>query len=214
MSSYLGPNIVTDGLVFYVDAGNIESYNNSSIFDLTSNNINGSLYNITVLNSWFVFDGISSEIAFPNNSIYKTPSITVDFFVNLDYEATGRHVMFTSWLGFTVEINNPSGAIVWGLYGPSNQYFGGNYTITYGQPAHIVCTFDDTSKSQMIYKNGIFLEGQTPTGSISYDTGTLRFSGSWDRTKGKMGGFKIYNRALSQPEVSQNYNALKSRYGM
>ena len=210
-----GPNIVEDGLVLYLDAGNYDSYSGGTTArDLTNNVSQGSLLNgVGYLNSWFLFDGTNDEISFPNDSVYKNQELTVDFWINLDYEPSGRHVMFTTWYGFTVEINNPSGQIKWGLAGLPSQYMSGGY-ITYSQTHHLVCSYNPVTDSQKVYLDGSLSAQQTAAGTINYGSSTLRFSGSWDRTKGKMGAMKIYNRELSATEILQNYNATKSRFGL
>jgi hypothetical protein len=212
---YLGL-IVTSGLVFAVDAGNIVSYEpgSTNAYDLTGNVTAGTLNNGTYsIGNWFVFDGVNDEIVFPHDPDYKNQSISVDFWVNLDAEGSGRHVMFTSWYGFTVEVNNPGGSVAWGLNGLPGQYMNAG-TITYGSTTHIACTYDTTSNTQKIYLNGVMAGSQIVDGTITYDTSQLIFSGSWDRTKGRMGAMKIYNKELSASEVLQNYNATKSRFGL
>ena len=58
-------------------------------------------------------------------------------------------------------------------------------------------TFDQNGPSQIGSSN------------LSYNpTPSLRGNGA----KGEMGPFKIYNRALTQNEITQNYNSLKDRY--
>ena len=56
------------------------------------------------------------------------------------------------------------------------------------------------------------LDDQVVDGTVNYNSSELRFSGSWDRTKGKMSFMKIYNKELSQDEVLQNYNATAARF--
>lgn len=209
-----GPKIITDGLVFAVDAGSTKSYSGSgtNITDLSGNNSNGTLLNgATTSDKWFIFDGTNDELSFPHNSVYKNQELTVEFWINLNHEASGRHVMFTSWYGFTVEINNPSGQVKWGLSGLPNQYMTGGY-INYSQTHHLVCTYNPNTDLQKVYLDGLLSEQQSSSGTINYGTSELRFSGSWDRTNGKIGGMKIYNRELTSQEVLQNYNSTKSRF--
>jgi len=212
---YKGP-IVTSGLVFAVDAGNIVSYEpgSTTAYDLTGNVTAGTLNNGTYgSGNWFIFDGSNDEISFPHDADYKNQSLSVDFWVNLDSESSGRHVMFTTWYGFTVEVNNPGGSLSWGLNGLPGQYMTAG-TITYGSTTHIACTYNTTTNVQNIYINGSLAGTQVVDGTINYSSDNLYFSGSWDRTKGKMGSMKVYNKDLSSTEVSQNYNAQKVRFGL
>jgi hypothetical protein len=70
----------------------------------------------------------------------------------------------------------------------------------------------DNSNVLTIYNNGVAC---TPTSII---TGSIDFQ-ILGRAQGSLlpetiAVFQLYNRALSQAEVSQNYNALKSRFGL
>lgn len=214
---YNGP-IVTDGLVFAIDAGNLVSYESgTSVLDLTGNNLPGSLNNGTIIEGeWFKFDGVNDEIEFPANNVYKNQNLSLEFWVNYEYEAGGRGVSFTTWYGFTIEMNNQNasyGTITFGLAGLPNQYFG-SPTVEYGKPYLVHCNYDSTTGVQNIYVNGQLAATQTVFGVITYSGAALFFSGSWDRAKGKMGFMKIYNRALTSTEVLQNYNAQKVRFGL
>jgi len=216
LQNYYGADIVTDGLVFAVDPANLISNErgSSDVYDLTKNTQLGTLLNgATSDGNWFIFDGNDDELAFPHNSVYKNQEITVDFWVNLDKESGGRHVMFTSWYGFTVEVNNTQtvGYLTWGLYGLPGQYMGGP-TITYNKPTNITCTYNPSTNIQNIFIDGELKASQVVDGTVNYNSSELRFSGSWDRTKGKMSFMKIYNKELSQDEVLQNYNATAARF--
>lgn len=88
---------------------------------------------------------------------------------------------------------------------------------------NIVCTYDGTKTraGMLIYINGI-LQPTTDTDSTSF-AGTLSNSvnfeiGARDTTNQPFSGsipvVSFYNRVLSAQEIAQNYNALKSRFGL
>ena len=54
----------------------------------------------------------------------------------------------------------------------------------------------------------------TLAGNFRVDVIGQIYSSSPRRFQGNMGPILIYNRALSATEVTQNYNALKSRFGL
>jgi hypothetical protein len=85
-------------------------------------------------------------------------------------------------------------------------------------------------RSDVVYTNNkIYVNGQIQTlsqvlgggESISFRTfgnGSGKISGwlqnnNWHQPM-DLGSFKIYNRALTQQEILQNYNATKSRFGL
>ncbi len=150
------------------------------------------------------FDGVDDEISIPNNAVYKSSSITLSFWANLQNQSK-RHVLVTTWYGYTTEVNS-DGTFKWGLSGPTGQYFG-TQKINWNEWVYLTGTFDDASKQQCIYINGIMKECQTVTGSISYQSSPLFFSGSWDRAKGLIDDVRIYNRALATSEVKTLYES-------
>lgn len=72
-----------------------------------------------------------------------------------------------------------------------------------------------------LYVNGIetsYFGGTLSSGSVSYDTNQLligaRHSATLEPFIGSIANIQIYNRILSQSEILQNYNALKSRFNL
>jgi len=69
---------------------------------------------------------------------------------------------------------------------------------------------------QSVYQNGIFITSRTAGG---YYGGTTtcnigRFSFAGEYVNGNIPIVQVYNRALSATEITQNYNATKSRFGL
>jgi len=97
-----------------------------------------------------------------------------------------------------------------------------NIPISLNQIYQIVSTYN--GNSMRIYVNGVESgTGLAQSGSIETNTQQLtigvRFnnrggSGADSFFSGRIYNNKIYNRALSPSEVQQNYNALKSRFGL
>ena len=86
-------------------------------------------------------------------------------------------------------------------------------TINVNQWNQIVHLYDGSDVS--IYTNGEFSNSKTL--SLNTTNSKLRiaagiYAGGYNYFLGKGSTFKIYNRALSAQEVTQNYNALKNRF--
>ena len=88
---------------------------------------------------------------------------------------------------------------------------------------HFVHTYDGTN--QKLYINGINVRTWGTTGNIIYGTNNTLLavgndwnsgynSGASNGVKGQMPIAKIYNKALTAAEVTQNFNALRGRYGI
>ncbi len=149
------------------------------------------------------FDGTDDVVTVPHNVNLEPASITVAFWVKLE-DDSARHCLVSKWTGYTMEVAADN-AVRWGLSGPSDQYFEAG-TVSWNQWHFLTGTFDDTTKLQCIYVDGVLKGSQTVTGSISYAQNSLYMSGSWDRAKGVIDDVKIYNRALSAAEVKMAYN--------
>ena len=220
-------SIVSDGLVFALDAANTRSYAGSglTVFDLYSGTattlING--VGITSFNSGaFVFDGSNDYInpAFPvaNNSDF-----TIGFWMNYqDVTNVERGLVATwdtSWNGFGI---GTYGAQIrsWVNDGASG---GLNWAaITTNVWKYYTLAFSNSAKTQYVYIDGIFLtsafEGRTVTHSSLQiarggQTGSTQLI-YYPYLKCQISQLSIYNKRLSNAEIKQNYNATKKRYGL
>lgn len=82
-------------------------------------------------------------------------------------------------------------------------------------------TFRHGSSTGDIWSNATQVFTQAISGTLSAGTGSYpmltlmgRTGGPGSSAKGKLGAFQLYGRALSDPEIIQNYNALRGRYGV
>jgi hypothetical protein len=98
---------------------------------------------------------------------------------------------------------------------------GNSNTVTFGSWVMLTATTSTNSVNDMkVYQNGILTSyvnrGTGTPNSIDYTGVPLRIGirETGAIYKGNISTVQIYNRALSQQEVQQNYNAQKSRYGL
>ena len=105
-----------------------------------------------------------------------------------------------------------------------------NYSTTQGQQGattnanvfnwdtwvHFVGIYDDTSQTLKTYVNGVLLATRANTPSTNYSVGVHKISGTdyGGEVKGKVSIVRHYNRALSDVEVQQNFNAQRGRFGI
>jgi hypothetical protein len=101
-------------------------------------------------------------------------------------------------------------------------YIDATYTLALNTVYHIVGTHVRTGgvSTLTIYVNGSFVSNTTaantnPVNVNSYST-TIgsRFQNGVSSWNGKIYNTKIYNKVLSQEEITQNYSALRGRYGV
>jgi hypothetical protein len=228
---FVGPNIVTDGLVLALDAGSKKSYPGSGTTwkDLSGNGNTGTLFNGVGYSSenggiWN-FDGVNDRIqSFNFTALGFNVSWTFGCWFNTTAtHATNVGIMTLSY--FPSLMMAPSGIVyVWNSIGTAANT-GFSYptlpsTNTYndGNWHHIIGSYN-TGGLAKLYVDGKLIN------SASYAPNGVRaiYSGV-DLGEEKNNGFKyfngkitsgfVYNRELSASEIQQNYNATKSRFGV
>lgn len=213
------PRIVTDNLILYLDAGNTRSYPGSGTTwtDLSGNGRNGTIVGSpTFTTNYFSITGDSTYISIPNSGLVpRTNDFTYScwvYFNSVDSNDTiFENGSWTDTLLFRYESTQFTvysegalrGTIAW--------------TATTGVWVNIVLL--RSSNTVSCYINNT-LTG-TPF-SMSLDINlanpnlflmrSQHTTGQW--TNGRISTFAIYNRALTETEVRQNYNALRGRFGL
>jgi hypothetical protein len=226
--------IVTNGLVLYLDAGNPQSYPGSGTTwtDLSGNGNNGTLTNGPTYSSAnggsITFDGVNDKVIVPYNSNLNPSNVTISVWfkrtsaINYTHFA-GLPASNSSWsnpyISYGIEFISTTDQPSF-LLGFSNNTFlyttaTASASTAVGLWVNVVGTYDGSFSK--IYVNGqlatSIAETRTLlTTSANFVLGTETQGTSSYPLNGNIAQASIYNRALSATEVSQNYNALKSRY--
>lgn len=233
MSFNFSPKIVKDGLVLYLDAANNKSYVSGSTTwsDISTGLNDGTLVNGPTFSSTnygnIVFDGVNNYVSFltnPNLNFTGTSPYTLSVFANI---ITSPNV----YAGFiNREYGNPrNGYNLWfirdgnpSMTSIASERFGVgsgqrlvfitlNNSDCVGVWNQYTVTYDGTTLS--FYLNGEFKQSNLAPGNITNTTGTLEIGRrQTDYGNCRISSTLIYNKALSQSEVSQNYNTLKTRF--
>ena len=226
MGAFGGPDIVTDGLIFGIDAGSTRSYINPVT---TVNNLVGSstatLYNgvafSTANGGVWDFDGGDDYGVLPNSAIPTGNQITMSFWVEVD-SIQNSSIIAGSSNGSTQNLN------VHLPWGNSIVYFDcGSGVSTTSRIQYAPTTAELTGWRNWVFtKNAstgimkIYLDG-TEKSSGSGRSSTIpamtvvnlgRFYTALYYNNGKMANALIYDTALTEAEVLQNYNAQKNRF--
>ena len=228
-----GPKVITDGLIFAVDAGSARSYPGSgtTVEDMTRNHPGGTLSGGTTIisSSYFHFDGVNDSLQFATNDIFErgTEPFTMEAWARLN-DNTG-----TSDLSMVIGGGNPlcdncdggfmilfTGATSTnlnlrfddaGLGNMDSTTYNKGSTFEDGIFHHIVGLRDGANIK--LYLDGALVSTGTDNATNVNDISTFYISG-WSNYRGDMdvATTRLYNRALSADEVYQNYNAQKSRF--
>ena len=222
----------TTGLLLYLDAGNTSSYSGSGTtwYDLSGNNNHGTLRannagSLPVFqNGSFYFNGTSSYVSIVSSVIPNSGSFSLSTWakmprgpyaemINTRNASTVTGFLLTSTgSDLRVQINNPS----------VNQYvYSGTHSTIQDDTWHLITmTVDVSTRSMKAYVDNIFINSQNfPAGSL---VGQSNFSIGWDYAwgggseyfRGNIASVSVYNFVLSSSEVTTNFNATKSRFGL
>jgi hypothetical protein len=258
MSFNFSPKIVTNDLIFYVDAANTKSYISGSTiwYDLDKN----PSYDITFFNGVgfdssnngsIRFDGTDdyANRTFTSGDLYDinlTGEITLDIWIKWDnvLRSSESAIAFGRPFG-----DNTSGQYQWqfiksnngagqfrGIFAVSNTvnvyalnqitndgFFNPNTPIQNNTWYNFLYTYKLSNGDVKGYVNGEDAGGTivgTNPASLEIPVVSHRFLSIGAQSNpagffsmlGNIGSIKIYNRILSEEEIKQNYNAIKSRY--
>jgi prepilin-type N-terminal cleavage/methylation domain-containing protein len=229
----LAKPVVTDGLVLYLDAGYKNSYQSPGTTwnDLSGNGNNGTLMNGVTYNGddggGLVFDGVNSYIAIPHNSSHNPTEITICAWVNSTdlLNSYGRNMNIVAKSGndgYRIRINgglsSTIGSITFFDRGAANAITTNGGLISIGNWYFI--TGVGSSSGLRIYLNGnLVRSNSTPFGGFTSTEelmiGNTSFGpGFIESFYGKISQTILYNRALTEQEIQQNFNASKGRFGL
>lgn len=228
------PPIVTDGLFFNLDAGNPASYpgTGTTWYDLSGNGRNASLSGPIIYNTSsggeLIFNGNSTSVLtnydnnfttnFTVNSWFKASLLqsgrflisknsyfansTTDFPFSIETPANLVRARISSGDDFSADADVSSSINVDTWY---------NLSTTYNQ--NVFCLYlngqlvSSQNTSITLSSNSQYWTIGKAAQEVSVSPGSTYFSGS-------ISNISIYNRSLTQQEVTQNFNALKNRYGL
>jgi hypothetical protein len=221
------PSIVTRGLIMYTDASIPASYPRGGT---TWTDLSGNGRNVTLVggpgfstNDWGYIQWSG------DNTEYGTFTSTV-----LSRNAASFSLWFTAGVDFTPNYANrgcllSNGNVYNSLIGVWQQYglegetdsngnnfcnLRNNTTLNNGWN-NLQTVF--SGNTALNYVNGVLVEtmpGLISDLTISHVSNSSNLSGNYEDYEGNMSVIQLYNVALTPDEVTQNWNAIKGRYGL
>lgn len=241
MSAHTSPNLVSDGIVFSLDAGDPKSYAGSgttwsdrSLDDNDVTLLNGPTWNSA---GYFEFDGVDDyarptidhsylnnsamEIAFNSNS-HSTRRFLFGYRHNNGYSWPTIGAMYINDSKILASVITTT-EVYRHVYTPTN--------IATDEGYHVILNKNTVDGELELYVNGVLVKTTTfdadtyaqwsTVGNyignnqldIAKSTNVISGQG-WgsDYFSGKIYRLAVYDHVLTQQEVLQNYNALKSRF--
>lgn len=231
------PSIVTSGLIMGLDVANPRSYPGSGTAwrDVSGNGTNGTLINGPAYSGnnlgYLSFDGVDDYVegstSLPGISGNVAASIGC-WFMAVGGSSTTFYPL-AGWGGST-----SGDALMLGLNQPSQsfslnvQFNGGNWVATADNTYalntwyYFVCTKTPgaANTTTKIYLNAqeqslTYTVSVTPNFIVETNRiGQWVNSGYTTKFPGRVSNVQMYNRALSASEITQNFNAMRGRYGI
>jgi len=222
-------SIITTGLVLNLDAGNAASYSGTGTVwtDLSGNGNNATLVNGTSYSSanggTLTFDGINDYV--DTDLLTNQSAFTYGVWAKSSANGFNNRIM-----GCGDSTGGSSGVdIIWGALGSNTIYsvrrgagvldihagydtplpitnFSGNWH-------YIVVTYDSVNGSKL-YCDNVLVASKANIGFASSLKLRIGKDGNgYDAFNGSVGAVQVYNKALSSTEITQNFDATKSRFG-
>lgn len=231
---FTGAPVIDSSLKLWLDAAQTPSYNGSGS---TWTDLSPSASNITLYGSPTYSDSVnggrlqfvpaSTQYGLSTANLGNMPKWTVEAWVRVTASLTGQVTsVVTNQYDLSTSLNYSIGT----NNSPTNYnlcvgFFDGSWHNTLGvSPTlntwfHIVGTYDGSTLTQ--YNNGSVTGSTLSYSGTPSSGGVTRIARRWDDTTastnlfpGDISVVRIYNRALTADEVSQNFNALRNRYGI
>ncbi len=220
MATNYNPGIVTNELTFCLDAANPKSYpgTGSTWYDISGLGQHATLESSPTFDSsgYFTFNGSNQgAYATRNAASWNGSTYTLIAIAHKTSSTATRGIIFNSCVNY-IEGSN-GGNTMASFYSSSNAQntIYGN-TAAYNEWRHYAITYDGSY--QKLYENNYLTASSS---ALSAPVNTTRnntiyvaqFEANY-RFAGRIAYVAMYNRALNPEEISQNFNALRGRFGI
>jgi hypothetical protein len=217
-----GPKLVTNGLVFCVDAADKNSYIGSGTTwtDVSGNAYNGTLTNGPTFNGnnggVIVFDGVDDYVDLGTNlsGNFSSNQVTVCTFSKISSVVSKNTLIsFNGQFNFFLPGNRLT--TTYQLYWDSvSSWKNGTKSDWTTNTWYYLC-WTISATTLTFYVNGVS-DGTAALSTSFAPTSSTRigFANTGEYATGTIANTSVYNRALSASEILQNYNVTKTRFGL
>jgi hypothetical protein len=226
----VGTQLVTDGLVLHLDAGNTSSYPGSGTtwYDISGSDINftmvggvtytaGYFTNFTEATNYFEISSTANMSKLPLGSASRT-------LLSLCRTPTTYHPAHSHIFHYGTDLTDQSfGASITSNTLATHPWNGSpvtNETIPTGTDQFLGTSYTQSSSLHRFFKNGIELSSSNAIRAINTGSTVARVGSRvgpptelW-QTTGRIAVVLVYNRVLSTTEILQNFNVYRGRVGI
>ena len=220
MASNYSPNIVTDGLVLCLDAADKNSYPGSGTtwYDLSTNSNDGTITNATInteSGGCFDFDGSGDYITIGDlGTNYPDWTVSCWWVSDTTSENTMFHLSSNKNQGFTVWSSASMAYYV--TIGAVATHTSTSHTWSTGRWYHLTLNHTSSTNVMLTYIDGVQVDSDTLDDIAAHEEfdEVVIGNGGYGVWDGRIANFNIWSRVLTAKEISQNFNAQRSRFGV
>jgi len=228
---FVQPNIVTSNLQLWYDPSSSASYpgTGTTVYNLESATLPGTMSNITYTDPYFAYNGSSSQINIADAAALEPGSgdWTMEAWVYLGTN-TGSKVILGKFdpggaaqdVSYSMRIN---GANAYAQMGDGSGAYvdSTGYTLPLNTWKQIVYVWKNVATNSLeTYVNGVSIGSVSHTLPSILNTSSNLYIGSYNNGEysqwmnGRIGVVRLYNAALTASEVLQNFTADRGTYGI
>jgi hypothetical protein len=227
---FVEPDIVTSNLVLWYDPSDSTSYPGSgtTISNLASSSLNGTMSNITYTSPYFAYNGSSSQINIADTAALEPGSgdWTMEAWVYLS-SSSGSKVVLGKFdpggaaqdVSYSIRI---SGAGIYSQIGNGSTVVDtALYTLPLNTWKQVVYVWKNVATNSLeAYVNGVSVGSVSHSFSSILNTSANLYIGSYNGGEysqwmnGRIGVVRLYNAALTAGQVLQNFEADRGKYGI
>jgi len=219
MSASSSPNIVEDGLVLCLDAGDPKSYPmDGTTFTDRANGNNGTLHGATFSPSnagALDFDGTNDYVACGNTSdlrfIHSDP-FSLEAWVNADSYSGFHHIIGKTFGNYRLAVTSAG----YSFRLDQNAIATSSGSPVAGVWQHVVATWEPSSVAK-VYVNAVLQTTSNTQLDWTNTDASFNLGNSHGESyffNGKIAVGRAYNKTLTLAEIKQNFNALRGRFGV
>jgi hypothetical protein len=230
LSKFTIPSIITSNLVLWYDPSNSVSYpgSGSTITNLASTSLNGTISNTTYTSPYLTYNGSSSQINIADNALLEpgTGDWTMEAWVYLSSSSGSKVVLgkfdpggLSADVSYSIRIQ---GVGIYAQIGNGSTVVDTPlYTLPLNTWTHVTYVWKNVATNSLeAYINGVSVGSVSHSFSSILNTSANLYIGSYNGGEysqymnGRIGITRLYSAALTSAQVLQNYNADKSKYGL
>lgn len=217
------PDIVTDGLVLNLDAGNPYSYLSGSSgttwTDVSGQGNNGTLTNgASYANGAIVFDGVDDYVDCGTGVSLNMNNSQFTLLNIIKPAGSGERQLMSKGTyttgNYQYRLDNTN-QLTWWMNGHTPFTDSYSSPLTNGVWYFVGMVYYPNDKIEL-YVNGSLVKTTSISGTIGSNSQNFQVGAKLgiEEFNGNIALAQVYNRALSQTEITQNFNALRGRYGI